>query len=445
MVFFSNDIDYQINYRSIVKQDDDFEYLSDFRKSFEYTGSQNYPVRFKKSPVDWCPDFDYKFRIVTNFASILKEKTSNGWVAIQSPTSAEKRALLASRIFVQFPDDGTEIEIPRQKRGPVKLYWGLNSPIVFSFDLNNFRKYFTSETSDFYGVFNKKGIYSEEIGKRKYIRIEQASFVGGKCVGKISFPRLAIDSCLGTDTLSISGVDEISYILNDKQSFETFTPEEALTPVYSSLGTAEVGNPPETYNTYRRFKSFYLTDNKYDSNSELLINFAKPGNITATYDTTTRILTLSNPVNEKYSVTLVNALSMKNIIESICHQAVDAKAEKVTYDYFPLAQEYTDFKVYSSVICSNTPPIDVVKDCIKSFGGEYLIVPSGNKLTFLIRPFPVTKSYKKDTIPYIPESLFKNEVTPSDKIQERFNTINVIRHSTTAEAQQSYWEVSTDE
>lgn len=444
MFYFSDDIDYQINYRSIVKQDDDFEYLSDFRKSVEYTGSQNYPVRFKKPLVDWCPDFDYKFRIVTNFASMLKEKTSNGWVAVQSPTNAEKRALLASRIFVQFPDDGTEIEIPRQKRGPVKLYWGFNSPIVFSFDLNNFRKYFTSETSDFYGVFNKKGIYSEEIKKRKYIRIEQASFVGGKCINKISFPRLAIDSCPGTDTLSISGVDEISYILNDKQSFATFTPEEALTPVYSSLSTGQIGNPPETYNTYRRFKSFYLTENKYDENSELLINFAKPGSITAAYDPSVRILTLSSPVNEKYSVTLVNALSMKSIIENICHQSVNAKADKVTFDYFPILQEYTDFKVYSPVICSNIPPIDVIRDCIQSFGGEYLIIPSGNKLAFLIRPVPVVKSYNKDTIPYIPESMFRAEVKPSDKVQERFNTINVIRHSTTAEAQQSYWEVSTE-
>lgn len=344
---------------------------------------------------DWCPDFKLRLKIRQPgyFDTLFKPSSINGVPVI--PSRSEKKSFTTIRVFLQLPDSGQEIYIGSGSPSEIGFDWGMNQEILWNMRLINFDKTFLDPYQEWYTSL-QEDIYDPINQRRKFIKFEICSWVGNKKQYFI-LPRLVIKENPDCDEfLTLSGWDEITETITQKINLPSFCGQKALTRIANEDGT-----PSDT-----QFYVYSLTNSNYIE--ELYVNYQRVYGGWS-YDATTKIVTFSTAVNQKYVVFVRNRISKQEAIKSICNQCVDKFPEYMTKEYFDVRFINLPDSYFTSTLSTfNTIPRDTIKKLIASMPADYRITPIGNKLSLQFFPKVLGNEYPRPKI-HLHQSLFRGK------------------------------------
>jgi len=340
------------------------------------------------------------------------------------PSRAELDSKTTVRVLVQFPDLGTEVQIPKQYIKSYGYDWKFNQEIMWNLTLIDMNQIFTdSNNATWKGVFNK-GIYSYLLDIRKFLKFELCSWVGNK-TSIFVLPRLVIGEVKQPEDhlLSITGVDEITETLTQEICLPSFCARETL------------GRVDDTH----FLVSFLTHDDFFDVNrrSELYVNFERMER-GFSYNPSTKIVTFDTAIDAKYTVMMINPISKKWALHNICKQCVDRFPEKITREYFDVRLNFKkDTYFYSELSTIDTTPLETINKIRKSIPADYLILPVGNKLSLVFQDKVLGDEYPSSGDYYIPETLFRGEPDIPLSSVSQYNKVDIKRYSAIFNSYQS--------
>ena len=330
------------------------------------------------------------------------------------PSVYEIREILAIRAFVQLPDSGTEIQIPKKRIEEFRYRWEPNKEIQWYMTLINFDRALVGTDSEWRGMF-EDNLYNYYCG-RKFIKVILTSWCKDKYVD-FTLPRLVIEeNPQSGNRITISGYDYITKILTQEVNLPSFCAMEALSPIQSVVRG-------EVISSKREFKVNTLTNNYI---TELYVNYqlATTG---WTYNPETRIVSFSFDIPENYVVFSYSPISKQKAIQSICDQAVNKLPSSVTKEYIKcnfgnLPLQYFD----AELACFGLRPRDVIQKLLNSFPGNYLIMPNSTDLSLNFYKKVLGNEYPKPKW-YLPETLMFGDKIKMPKSSARSFTFGHIK------------------
>jgi len=148
------------------------------------------------------------------------------------PTEDEYMSCFGVRAYFQLPDSGYAYEIDAGDIMNVNIKTGINQPIYWSFDLINADRKYSDPDGDYADLLTEN-LYVPNRSSRKFIAIVLMCVCGNQTKTLI-FPRLVIKEVIGTEIISLSGIDEISEYLSRNVTLESYCCQEALSKVIPS-------------------------------------------------------------------------------------------------------------------------------------------------------------------------------------------------------------------
>jgi len=345
---------------------------------------------------------------------------------LKAPLPADYHAYFAVKVFLQTPELPTkEILIPQKDIISVTCKLELNRGIMWSLSLKNYDRKYTDRDNATFGGLITKGMYSYARETRKFIRMQFCCIYDGVPTVKYDFPRLVIKQKEGTKEITIGGIDEITEFLYSRCDLETYCVEENLLPVETSK--VEVTTDYGTDTFYTRWRTINLTSNWNDpTTTQILVNYAPYTG--GSYNSTSRELA-TGQVNTNYPVTMLNPISVHNLIKDLCTKTVDRLPAGVTKEYFPVNLDFPTYMVKADVPVQGKEPIKVIEELISVVPGEWFPQTIGDRLGLVIRRRPIEDEFPSVGKFVLRESTLKEKLSISSSNVDRINTINVIRPS----------------
>jgi YD repeat-containing protein len=163
--------------------------------------------------------------------TVIIDPTTNEPLIIP-PTEDEYMSCFGVRAYFQLPDSGYAYEIDAGDIMNVNVKTGINQPIYWSFDLINADRKYSDPDGDYADLLTEN-LYVPDRSSRRFIAIVLMCVCGSK-YKTLVFPRLVIKEVIGTEIISLSGIDEISEYLSRNVTLESYCCQEALSKVIPS-------------------------------------------------------------------------------------------------------------------------------------------------------------------------------------------------------------------
>lgn len=145
------------------------------------------------------------------------------------PSEDEYWSCFGVRAYFQLPDSGLAYEISPYDLMNVNVKKGINQPIYWSFDIINADRKYSDPNGDYADLLTEN-LYVPSKRSRRFVAIVLMCVCGTKFKTLI-FPRLVMKEIIGTEIISVSGIDEISEYLSRNVTLESYCCQEALSKV----------------------------------------------------------------------------------------------------------------------------------------------------------------------------------------------------------------------
>lgn len=145
------------------------------------------------------------------------------------PSEDEYWSCFGVRAYFQLPDSGNAYEISPYDIMNVNIKKSINQPIYWSFDIINADRKYSDPNGDYADLLTEN-LYVPSKSSRRFVAIVLMCVCGAKFKTLI-FPRLVMKEIIGTEIISVSGIDEISEYLSRNVTLESYCCQEALSKV----------------------------------------------------------------------------------------------------------------------------------------------------------------------------------------------------------------------
>lgn len=329
-----------------------------------------------------------------------------------TPSASERRCVPECIGYIQLPDANTAIKIPYFIGG--KISRAINAGISWDMRVNNISGEFSCFSEDWKDLL-EPGFYSEAYNSRKFICL---IFVRKTTDGPryMIVPRLVLRDQDGETILERGGIDEITFLLGQGKTFNSYVPTETLTRISA-----------------RVYESLYLTKNEKNNLTQVRVDDALKS---ANLNTSTRQWSFSSDIDIHSIVQVINPLDAAWIIDDICKKVVDSQASKIRREYFQTNHKFPAFNIENIIQCQGQPMINIIKYILQARGAEFVIKPritstfptldeiAHEKLTFETSQTPLPLEYPEFGKYEIPEKFMNRKINmPSSGVNKR----NVVK------------------
>ncbi len=268
-----------------------------------------------------------------------------------TPSASERRCSPECIGYIQLPDANTAIKIPYFIGG--KISRAINAGISWDMHINNISGEFSCLSEDWKDLL-EPGFYSEKYDSRKFICL---IFVR-KTTDRVDYlivPRLVLRDQAGETILERGGIDEITFLLGQGKTFNSYVPTETLTRISA-----------------RVYESLYLTKNEKTNLTEVRVDGVLKS---ALLNTSTRQWSFNYDIDSHSIVQVINPLDAAWIIDDICKKVVDSQASKIRKEYFQTTHKFPAFRIENTIQCQGQPMINIIKYILQARGAEFVIKP----------------------------------------------------------------------